>query len=90
MRKSQQALNANACPNRGRLVSIEKLGNVKLWLLHDLDLSNHAVLERENTLALLLNLFPNHFRDQLFDLVQIAGVVGKSQDSNMLLKLLTC
>jgi len=52
----------------GKNGQVETLGNVKLGLLHDLHLSNHAILEREDRLAMFFDLLSDHFRDQLFHL----------------------
>ena len=44
------------------LVELHKLGQIELWLLEDLDLSNHAVvLEWEDLVALLLHFLTNLF-----------------------------
>ena len=44
------------------LVEVHELGDIELWLLEDLDLSDHAVvLEWEDLGALGLNLFTKVF-----------------------------
>ena len=44
------------------LVKLHELGEIELWLLEDLDLSDHAViLEWEDFAAFLLDLFTNLF-----------------------------
>ena len=44
------------------LVKLHEFGEIELWLLEDLDLSNHAVvLEWEDLVALLLHFLTNLF-----------------------------
>jgi hypothetical protein len=44
------------------LVQLHEFGQIELWLLKDLGLSNHAVvLEWEDFAALVLDLFANFF-----------------------------
>ena len=44
------------------LVQLHEFGKIELWLLEDLDLSNHAVVfEWEDLVALLLDFFANLF-----------------------------
>ena len=46
----------------------QRLGDVKFGFFHDLHLANHAVLQWEDPLALLLNLLADDFGDQFFHL----------------------
>ena len=61
-------MNSNVQPFCFRFFQVETLGDIKLRLLHDLHLSNHAVLEREDSLAMFFDLLSDHFGDQLFHL----------------------
>lgn len=50
------------------LVKVHELGKIELWLLKDLNLSDHAVvLKWEDLAALLLNLFTKVFLDKHLD-----------------------
>jgi len=49
-------------------VKLHEFGKIELWLFEDLYLSNHAVvLEWEDLVALLLNLFANLFFNEDLD-----------------------
>jgi len=50
------------------LVKLHEFGEIELWLLEDLDLSDHAVvLEWEDFIALLLHLLTNLFVNKDLD-----------------------
>jgi hypothetical protein len=49
------------------LVELHKLGQVKLGFLHDLDLFDEDILERENLGALFSDSFANLVTDELLE-----------------------
>merc|ERR1719329_850301 len=51
----------------GFVMHLHELGNVKLWLLQDLDLPDQAIFQWIDALALLLDLLPDDLWDQLLD-----------------------
>merc|ERR1740117_653313 len=48
----------------GLVVHLHELGNVKLWLLQDLDLPDKAILQWVDALALFLDLLANNLWNQ--------------------------
>ena len=57
---------------------VRQLCNVKLRLLNDLHLANHAVLQRKGSSALLLDRLADDLWDELLDL----GQLSKQQTRN--------
>jgi len=57
-------------------VELHELGDIKLGLLEDLALADEDILDREDALALLLDLLRDGLRNELLDEVAERGTVG--------------